>query len=368
MSQISIAIGIRLGSVGGALGAAGEELTFDYHLSPWFIGSLDTLPDWTLINDAGGIRTVGGGGFYPQSQSQIGCCSWHPAGVFADCYGRFRCVDSWESVGDWMGVCLRVDELGAFDCYALRMGDEGRYLERYDDGVATILDSDLTVPIPGEVYEMVIVGSTISTTVNGAELFADVVDATYDEGYFGLICKGLDTDVEIDFVRFGPFPKGNAFTGVNPISHPLNEGETWYQDSCLITTPGNMSDGSFASLGLHAEVPHDVGGTDMHWAQWDFGKPFKTYGVDNYDHLSYHETTHITDCSWFGRNDEGDSWTQFESSFEMQNSPNPDWTGPHLWTAESHTYRYYRIEVYTTADVDNHWRPYEISFMGIPVS
>jgi hypothetical protein len=249
------------------------------------------------------------------------------------------------------------------------MGDEGRYLERYDAGVPTVLDSDLTVPTPGQVYEIRAVGSTITTLVNGAELFPDVVDTTYDEGYFGMVGKGLDTNVEIDYVRFGPYPKGNAFTGVNLLSFPTAEnGQLWYDTSCFTTTGANVSDGSGTSAGQHAVPIHDVGGTDMHWINFDFGKPFKSYGVRAYDRLTYHPANHWDNVSWFGRNDEADAWTAIVENGDMSNAPNPDWTPALLWTAGAATYRYYRIEIYSTLEATDDALMYELSFLGLEVT
>lgn len=369
MTLIGSGININMGQMAtGALGAGGgEAFTYDYVLSPWAGANLDTFPDWTAIADPGAIRSVGGGSFYPQGQSDDGCASWTGAPIHGDSYGRCECVDGWVSAGDWIGLALRI-QAGVFSCYTLHLGDQGRHLSRWDNGVETILDSDLTIPTPGDIYEISIIGDILSTLVNAAELFADFVDATYDEGHFGIVGRGLDLDVEIDFVRFGPMPKGNAFTGVNALTIPRTDQLPWYSDSCLTTTPSNVADGSGTTAGVHAVVPHDVGGTDMHWIELDYGEPFRTLGFRLYDHLTYHEAAHIDDCSMFGRADPGDDWTPLVVNADASLPLTAGVLDTVLWTGGEATYRYYRFEIYSTIDVANQIRVHELTLVGTVVT
>lgn len=344
----------------GALG--GAEVQYDYGFTPYTGQNLDTYGEWTAVQGGGGdVRYNGRGNMYTQG---TGYTRWITPDLLPDNqYMSFKCTNTWATSGDYMGMMVR-GHLTEKSGYCLRVGDAGRILSRWDNNVETILDSDATLPVTNDKFEIRAVGSTISTLLNGAELFSDVVDTTWTEGVAGLCSGGLDVNAEVSDLRCGAYPKGNALKFQGLISQPIADLAQPIGDSCMDITPDNVWDGSTVSSAQHAAAVHDVGGTNMHWYELDCVVPIYTTGMRMYDRLSHHASAHWDDVSVFARNDPGDSWTTLIANGDMSDAPNFAWLPPITWAGA--TYRYYRIEIYSTLHASNQALSYDTPFIGVP--
>lgn len=346
MSQLSIAIGNMLGGYGAGSLGAGESWIYNYGWTPYTYQNLNVYNEWDEVQGSDDIRYSANGEFYPQGLSYHRWIT--PEQPTNDCFLQFYCTNTWATAGDYMGVVVR-GATGAKSGYSFHVGDEGRILSRWDDGVETVLDSDLTAPVTGDKYELRASGTTISVLKDDVELFSEV-DATFSEGWFGLVSKGLDSNAEIERLLAGPYPKtGNAMWFQQLIGQGTNGVADAVVDGCM-TSAGAITranDASTSSTASHAAAFHDVGGTNMHWLEWDMLIPVYTTGIRMYDHLSYHSSRHWDDISVFGRNDSGDPWTTVAANIDISLPLTFGWLDPVSWTSPV-TYRYYRVEVYST--------------------
>lgn len=343
----------------GALG--GEEVVFNYAFQPYFGQNLVDYSQWDEVQGTDTIRFSGDGRFYTQG---IGYHRWiTPEQPPANQFIEFTCTNSWATSGDYMGLMVR-GGLAVKEGYSLNIGDGGEVLGRWDAAVKTTLDSTATIPINGDVYELRAVGSTIEVWKNSVLLFSEV-DTTYTEGWCGLISAGLDSNAEIWHLQCGPYPRGNAMWFQERMSRPTFGGALPITGGCL-TTGGvtDINDGSFTSNAQDANPPHDVGGTDMHWFEYDMLQPVRTTGIQNFDRISHHVNNHWDDVSVFARAEPEDDWTAILTNGDMSDAPNFDYLPIITWPGGAETYRYYRVEIYSTLHASNYAGTYECFLVG----
>ncbi len=340
--------------------AAGPSYTYNYAFGPYFGQNLVDYSQWDEVQGSGSIRFAGEGRFYTQG---TGYHRWiTPEQPANDQYIEATCTNSWATSGDYMGLMVR-GGLAVKEGYSLNVGDGGEVLGRWDAAVKTELDSTATVPITGDVYELRVVGTTVSVYKNAGLLFSET-DATYSSGWSGLISTGLDSNAEFSHLNCGPFPKGDAMWFQERIAKPNFAGALPITGGCL-TTGGvtDINDGSFTSNAQHAEIPHDVGGTDMHWFEYDCLQPIRTTGLQNFDRLSHHVNNHWDDVTVFG-SDDGVEWTVLVANGDMSDTPNFSYLPILYWTGGAATYRYYRVEIYSTLHATNLAGTYECFLVG----
>lgn len=360
MSQLSISIGNRLGMpIVAAVG--GQAYTYNWAFGPYFGQNLSAYSQWDEVQGSGTIRFAGEGRFYPQG---TGYHRWiTPEQPSDDQFIEATCTNSWATSGDYMGLMVR-GGLAVKEGYSLNVGDGGEVFGRWDAAVKTTLDSTATVPITGDVYELRAVGSTITVLKNSVELFSEV-DATYASGWLGLISAGLDTNAEFSHLIGGPYPKGNAVWFQERMARPNFGGALPVVAGCL-TLGGltDVNDTAFTSNAQHADPIHDVSGTDMHWFEYDLLQPIRTTGIQNFDRNSHHLNNHWDDVTVFARADPGDDWTAIAPNIDMSDPPNFNYLPIISWPGGAVTYRYYRVEIYSTIHATNLAGTYECFLVG----
>lgn len=346
---------------GGFAPSGGEALIFNYAWSPYTYQNLNNYAEWDEVQGTDDIRYSANGEFYPQGVSYHRWIT--PQALPDDQFLEFTCTNSWVTSGDYMGAMLR-GHTSQKSGYSFHVGDEGRILSRWDDNVETVLDSDATLPVTGDVYELRAVGTTISVLKDSVPLFSEV-DATYSSGWAGLVSKGLDSNAEIEHILAGPMPSGNAIKHQQQIGDPTRGVGIPVVDGCL-TVGGvdNANDTSTTSTSAHSAAPHDVGGTNMHWLEWDCLQPCYTTGIQMYDHLSHHASRQWDDISVFGRADPGDAWAQIAANLDCSDAPNFGWLPAQSWPGGGVAYRYYRVEIYSSLDASDHVGVNEIVLLG----
>jgi hypothetical protein len=363
MTLIGSGININMAQMAaGALAGGGYQ--YDFGFQEYTGQNLNVYNEWDEVTGSNDIRYNGGGTMYAQG---IGYYRWiTPEELPDNQYMSFKATDSWVTAGEHMGMMVRGSTTQKSG-YCLRIGDDGQVLSRWDNNVETILDSNVTTPVLNDKYEIRAVGSTITTLKNGAELFADVVDTTYTGGWCGMVSKGLDVNAEVGDLRCGAYPKGNALKFQGRIAFPILDGVQPITTSCFDITPDNIWDGSAVSSGQHGAPTHNVGGTNMHWYEMDCGAPLYTTGMQAYDRLTYHATVHWDDVSVFARNDESDPWTTLVANGDMSDELAIAWLPVLSWDTPG-TYRYYRVEIYSTLHATDNIVAYDVPLIGVPLT
>ena len=362
MSQLSISIGNRLGMPIDVSVGAGGELSFIYGWVAYGSQDLDVHNEWDAVQGSGAIRHTGAGEMYTQGNGYTRFVTdEQPADdQFAECL----LTNSWSTFSDFMGLMVRGSAINKSG-YSFDFGDEGLRLARWDDGVKTILDEDLiTTPDTADLFELRAVGTTISVLKNSVEIFSEV-DATFSSGWIGLISNGLDAQAEINNFIGGAHPRGNAMKFMGSMARPTFLGGALpIVDGCM-TLGGvtDINDTSLTNTAIHDATVHDIGGaTDGHFFEYDLLLPCYTEGLINYDRLSHHANAHWDDVSVFGRAVPEDEWTEIIANGDMSDAPNFGWLTPLSWAGV--TYRYYRVEVYSTLEASNKCMTYECAFLG----
>jgi hypothetical protein len=247
---------------------------------------------------------------------------------------------------------------------------------RYDAGSATVLDSVARTNATDDLYEFWVYGTNAYVRINGGATNTIAIGSNYTSGNVGMICDGLDAEANIALNRFGNAldatgSHGNAIRCNNYIAYPWNNPPGLGLSGCLTSGGDTVWDARYNVPDAHVVVPHDISSQSStpafgHYQEFDLGIAHEAYGLSNYDHSSYHATTHMDDFSFFGRLLPTDSWDEVLTHADVSSVGSFGWF-PIMFPGGAVTYRYWRIECFSTLNASDWWQPYEIQLIGTVV-
>ena len=94
-------------------------------------------------------------------------------------------------------------------------------------------------------------------------------------------------------------------------------------------------------------------------------EPCTAYGIGSYNRLTDNLAVTWTDFDISGKLNLGDSWTSIETGLSLSNPGGSDyWKDASLSGGEAGPYRYWRVDINSTANASNHLNVYEVCLLG----